>query len=264
MTTIQPNISQMLDQSRFDLEGKDARTSSAERFQASESQSADLEIVTAEGDRVTLSYGAEESLGFSSYENLARKGGGFARSAGQSLSFERGQALSLSVTGDLSESELADIGSLLAEIDGVMGKMLDGDMEGALSSALEVGGFDSIAGFEADLHVERQVYAERSYMVETAGAAGAENAGPSRGHGVPAGGDLMDQLMTEMMASIENAQVEPQNLLKPVDGYFSALMEDFAGEAPAEEPKVRLTEMLHTQLMDRLRGMIEPAEGEIA
>ena len=121
MNTIKPNMSQVMDQARYDLEGKDARAFSAQRFNASESQSADLEIVTAEGDRVTLSYGASESVGYSSYENLARQGGGFQRSAGQSLSFSREQEFSLTVEGDLSESELADINNLLSEIDGVMG-----------------------------------------------------------------------------------------------------------------------------------------------
>lgn len=263
MTTINPYVATTPNYTVSDSEVGGSRSSSASLFEAAQAQSTDLEITTAEGDRVTLSYGQETSLSLSSYENFARNGNGFSRESGESLSFESSFGFSFSVEGDLSEKELEDIGSLVNDLDSVMGRMLTGDMDGALEEALGVGSFDSITGFEANLRVEQQVYSERRYMIE----APAEGLNP----GIePAGGlldnamfdemlGLFDDMIDQMMESIDDAGVEPERIEKPVDGYFAGLKESLMEEEGGESPSVRMADLVHSRLMEKLRA--ESGEG---
>ena len=200
-------------------------------------------------------------MGFSSYENLARNGAGTQRNAGQSLSFESAQGFNISVEGDLSEAELEDIQSLLTKVDGVMGKMLEGDMDGAIAGALQMEGGDTIAGFEANLKLERTVMAERQLMGRVGGEKAAEEGG---GSGALAGGNYLKDLMNEMMASVEQAETAPEKLEQPMDNYFSALLKNLEQEKPEEDPAVKLTEMFRTQMLDQLKGMMKTDGEQVA
>lgn len=285
MTTINPNIAATPSYTSFENEVGGSRSSSASLFEAAREQSTDLEITTAEGDRVSLSYGQETSFSMSSYENIAQNGNGFVAERGESLSYESSFGFSFSVEGDLSEEELADIGSLVNDLDSVMGKMLTGDMDGALQEALGVGSFDSIAGFEANLLVEQQVYSEQSYMIEAPSVS--SNPGIGAGGGLfntaaEAGGVLsnpggslldgamfdemlgmFDDMIEQMMGSIDDSGVEPEKIEKPFEDYFAALKGSLMEEVPEESPAVQMADLIHSRLMEGLQAGFGEGDSEL-
>jgi hypothetical protein len=81
-----------------------------------EEQNTDLSIVTAEGDRVTISadYRAEATV--ATYEHLALSDAGFRIIEANMLDFKVEQDIAVSVEGELNETELADIKTLLSDL----------------------------------------------------------------------------------------------------------------------------------------------------
>jgi hypothetical protein len=111
--------------------------------------SLDLKVHTAEGDEVVLSLQASEKVEFTDYSYLNRRGYGRVTATERTGSAQ----LSVSVHGDLSDREAADIRQLVDRIE----RSLD------TGEAVSSNGLDTIA--QADFH------AERSRQVEVSRAA---------------------------------------------------------------------------------------------
>lgn len=82
----------------------------------SEEQQADLDIVTAEGDKVTLSSDYRATATLATYEHLARSDSGYRQIEAQMLDFQLGQDIAVSVDGNLNQQELTDIKALLSDL----------------------------------------------------------------------------------------------------------------------------------------------------
>ena len=124
----------------------------------------DISIMTAEGDRVTLSAKSEASGDFSTYSST-----GFLSSLeNSSLSLSISREISLLVEGDLSAEEMEDIEDLLHKIDSIAKKLFKGDIDKAISKALNIGDFDTIESLEAHLQFETSssVFVQHSGMTE--------------------------------------------------------------------------------------------------
>lgn len=131
-----------------------------------ESSNTDLVLRTKEGDRVTLN-----SSNFSELSAYAYTSEGMVRSESGTALFQKdireitlasGQSFSFSVAGELSEDELRDIESLVVGLDEVMSQMKEGDMSGAMKEALDIGSFDTVSTYSADLHFQRSVAMQSS------------------------------------------------------------------------------------------------------
>jgi len=82
----------------------------------SEEQQADIDIVTAEGDKVTLSSDYHAAASLATYEHLALSDSGYRHIEAQMLDFQMEQDIAVTVEGDLNPQELADIKALLADL----------------------------------------------------------------------------------------------------------------------------------------------------
>ena len=110
----------------------------------------DISIMTAEGDRVTLSAKSEASGTYETYNST-----GFLSSLQKSsLSLSTSREISLLVEGDLSEEEMEDIEEFLYKIDSIAKKLFKGDLDKALSKAMNIGDFDTIESLEANIQYE--------------------------------------------------------------------------------------------------------------
>ncbi len=113
-----------------------------------------ISIATREGDRISISYDEAEA-----------EDGGFTRTQGgigvYRTKTEESRFL-LEVDGELNDTEREEINTLLGKIDGVVNRMLDGDMEGALREAMGDGASETLADFQVDFHrkQENQFYIE--------------------------------------------------------------------------------------------------------
>jgi hypothetical protein len=119
----------------------------------SEDRSADIDIFTAEGDKVTLSsdYHAEATL--LTYEHLAYSNSGYEAENGRVVDTDESRTVSLSVEGALSDQEMADIQALLAELGAMFKSFLTGGGQGeggVDQNSADLSRYSSLAGFEAD------------------------------------------------------------------------------------------------------------------
>ena len=148
----------------------DAQVASYMRKQsvnAYESLNAGLTIQTKEGDTVTLSsssYAQLDSFLYDSSGVVQTAEGAAAVSVSQrEVTLTSGESFSFSVVGNLSEEELADIEAIVKGIDEIISEMAEGDMDEAVEKALEMGTYDTVSMYAADITYQRNVEA----VVET-------------------------------------------------------------------------------------------------
>lgn len=106
--------------------------------------SAQLTVVTDEGDRVTPSSRTAVSAGVGVYDF---RDGGLAAHA-ETMQFSASREFALSVEGDLSKDELKDIRRVINGVEKVTRKFLKGDLDGAARKAAKLGDLGSLAGFD--------------------------------------------------------------------------------------------------------------------
>ena len=125
----------------------------------SENVSTDLTIKTSEGDIVKLS-----TQSFYDFKSLLYdKKGRIYSDAGtitnrityREMTLQSGESFTFSVSGHLNAEELKDIEKIVKQIDHIIHDMKKGDMGNAIKKALNMGGYDTISGFSADLSVKK-------------------------------------------------------------------------------------------------------------
>ncbi len=119
---------------------------------------AGLTIQTREGDMVTLStsqYSELEAYEYSSQGVVSNEDGYAAASYNvREVTLSSGETFKFTVEGDLNEEELEDIESIITGVDGIIGEMMEGDLQDAVSQAMSMGYYDSISSYEADITVQ--------------------------------------------------------------------------------------------------------------
>ncbi|MGD9730829.1 MAG: hypothetical protein AB7U45_01500 [Desulfamplus sp.] len=143
-------------QNRGDLAQYGSLSERKEALQASQNKNLELSLTTKDGDTVTLSAGSFTEFSALSYDKSGRisnaNGNASASISSREMTLASGSQFTFSVKGSLSEQEMDDIESLVKSLDEIINKMSTGDMDDAMSQALELdSGYESISGFEADL-----------------------------------------------------------------------------------------------------------------
>ncbi len=145
-------------------ESQEGRTT-AERLrvlEASTRTQAQLNIVTADGDRVTLTARAEAGVGLADYRSLASGPGGTLAFEAQVAGFTASRSLEIVTVGDLSKEELHDIGRVVDRIKQVVKKFAKGDLEGAfkkVGKAVErFGEASTLSGFNFTLESHQRLF----------------------------------------------------------------------------------------------------------
>jgi hypothetical protein len=115
-------------------------------------QSADITILTDEGDTVRLSSREYAEADLLAYEHVSSTHSGYDRAEMQQVDFEAGSELALAVQGDLNDQEMADIQSLLSDLGAMLKAFLTGtgERDGATEVAGELDRFETISAFKAD------------------------------------------------------------------------------------------------------------------
>jgi hypothetical protein len=121
---------------------------------------AGVTIKTREGDVVRLSSTSLAQFASSEYNSrgIIRAEDGIIHQNyhQRTISLYTEESFSFSVQGDLNEQELADIDAIIQGIDGIIGQMAAGNMEEAVSRALEMDTFDSISMYAADISFQQR------------------------------------------------------------------------------------------------------------
>ncbi len=135
-------------------------------------------VVTAEGDRITLSANLAESFRSVVYQGFTRSTESEAQSRSESAGYRTLAEFGVTVEGDLSERELQDLMDLFGTIKNIFRTFLSGRGEEAFVQTVGMadgfGRFTTLAELNLDLHVQRSV------TVATAGQSVIDPAAPSK------------------------------------------------------------------------------------
>ena len=120
----------------------------------SRAQSSDFTIVTAEGDKVTLSASRSAELSFSTYDSAGKTRGSKGLSEAK---FSASREFSLAIEGDLNKEELKDIRRAIKTVMKSAGDVLKGDTEHAAERVSKLGKLDTLASIDADVQFRQEV-----------------------------------------------------------------------------------------------------------
>jgi hypothetical protein len=160
-------INQGLDQMASGQYGKDnkeaevntrmpAMASSRYSSQASQQNSMSLELMTKDGDKISLSF-KQSAQSFSYAE---QQGHQYISSAG----FEQGTEWQMDVMGSLDEGEQEALSNLLRDVEKLSGTFFSGDLGGALEQAMQLGfDGDELASMSLNLRQESFSSVSRAY-----------------------------------------------------------------------------------------------------
>jgi hypothetical protein len=148
-------------------------------------QTAEIEIYTAEGDKVTLSAMIQFEASSESYASYGRLGRSHnshhhrqdghgqdhqqnAVTGNSSASVSSTQKYSVSIEGNLNQQELQDIQKALQTIEQASQKMESGNLDGAQNKLEKLGELTSLTGISADISVQQSVTVEKGISIPAA------------------------------------------------------------------------------------------------
>ena len=128
----------------------------------STSRSLDLNLVTEEGDTVTLSMDAQVSALYLNSTSVSMEDDGDYRYSRSELSAGSSQYdFSLTIEGDFSDEEQREIRKVIKILSTMMDHLVAGNTRPDAAAVNQLSGLDTIAGLDAHMSYERQVLVAR-------------------------------------------------------------------------------------------------------
>ena len=249
------------------LEDKELQTMQQTALSVRERQDMDLEIVTSEGDVVTLSSEKQSNMDYMSYDQKGASKGKSVEMHNKALSIEVSSGFSISVKGDLNEDELKEIQMLIKEVDSVMSSMVSGEMDDAVAKAMKIGGFDTISTFEAELSIQKSTMFQQrsaSKMENYASRDSIMDSTTDKPKQLLGADASLKSLLDTMMERIEEAKLEAEKLMNPlmdsIDQLFKHYIADFSDDEDVANEKIVSLETMQQGILERVGQLIEKNE----
>lgn len=120
---------------------------------------AEVEITTAEGDRVTLFSRSKAETAYASYDSQGMLAGAETSGTTSIYQIVTTNNVAIAVEGNLSEEELADIQNLLQSVEDIFVNFISGDgtMEEDLASSLSLDSLTTLSHFDAELKYSQKI-----------------------------------------------------------------------------------------------------------
>lgn len=233
-------------------------TSELTRVTSSLHQNADVTIVTAEGDKVTLSSGSQAQVTYATYEELRYMGGHFAQFRYEALGLEVSREYSIVVDGDLNKKELRDIRKAIRTIEKMMRDFLSGNVDHAVGKAMKVSKLESISSLEASLQFERSLSVDQQFT-ERVTSEPTESAEDMTVIGDTITAGHIDKLTGEMGQVVLDSGVKPAKLFRPIQEVFSRLMKETPHTQTGfvDRPRLQAAKLIELHLLERIKRLIE-------
>jgi hypothetical protein len=229
--------------------GQDLRSLQAERAAVaavSTSKSMDVQLVTDEGDKVTISLDARAAAMYGVFEKSAME----ADDQSVQLAYEKTELsaslyereMTFTVEGDLNDEEKKDIRKALKTLDRMMNRLIHGDFKSMLGKAEKLKGLESLASIDAEMSYERTVLVAQQ---SSASAVSGPSPAPAVTPAAPV--DLAPVALAEPAVELvqkadavgEAAANEVQTAQTPMERmmvFFDQLLEDYRKQAAQLDP----------------------------
>jgi len=246
----------------------------------SEEQQADFDIVTAEGDKVTLSSDYRAVATLATYEHLAFSDSGYRHIEAQMLDFQMGQDIAVTVEGDLNAQELADIKSLLSDLGAMFKEFLTSGGQPPPGVDEDFASFSSLKSVQAQFEYSASAgyLSARSIEMtlggpvatpslpeaETSVAAAVQRAAPAVGP-TPAETQLplpveAAPIADRMAQKVRDSGVKPQKVLKLLKKFLKRFLKGLGAQGAGDAEKVKRGESTLEKFFDQVGKL--PAESE--
>lgn len=164
MSAINTTPGSYMDTLKKDYESSSNVQTSASKLSMMQKKNAEMEIVTKDGDRVTLSYNSEASSGYQTYNQQGKTGDGISWSAsGRSEYSEFGLEIGISIEGSLDKDELKDIMKAAKNLEKALDRLTDGKTDEAVSALLDAADGKTVASLESTVSLMRRVEMSNAY-----------------------------------------------------------------------------------------------------
>ncbi len=257
-------------QARDETSQKNYASVSKESMSASESRNLNLNIMTKEGDVVSLSKDSFMDFSSLSYDKSGSISSGNKNAAlnfsSRSMTLASGSSFTFSVQGDLSESELDDIESLVDSLDEIMYEMASGKMDKAFDMALGMDEFESFSEYSADLNYasafnyEQQSAWSSNSQYDKGISSGLSGFEELAGEDADSSNMLLEMMMEAMDKLAEKEDIMPKNIQKPVDQLFSHHINELKTDNDGKEPKndmIQLFEQAQQGMKDNFNRIMQ-------
>jgi hypothetical protein len=229
------------------------------RVQAEARTNADIAITTAEGDQVRLSARMVLQAAYTGYDahgRLTGQGLEVHAATAQSMASEE---TAITVAGDLSDEELADVHSLLENLGSIAADFLAGDVDGAAMHALDLGELGTLTNFDASFEYVQHVRVEQQYTVRENLEHTPANTETPRASAQKSP-DGIECFLDSMMQVAEASQIDPETLAAALPKFADRLMHALINQHGADAPKTKLAQHVLTKFAHHFNNPLASLE----
>ncbi|NLD39301.1 MAG: hypothetical protein GX654_20795 [Desulfatiglans sp.] len=209
--------------------------------------SADITIVTDDGDRVTISSSNSLETSYATYSGLLRSGSALINAEGYEYTSKLSSSLSLSITGDLDKEEYEDVLAAVKTIESLMEKSFTGSVDDLNKLAKEFVGLDSLSSLDAAISVEESMSYEQVQAVVS-------EAVESKGEGRKGRSEWakMDHALDTILKSARKSGKSHDSVRSMMNDYLTGLFAMFSEKADKNEDGIKAGQQMKDSIMNRL------------
>jgi hypothetical protein len=229
-------------------------------------QSTDIEIQTADGDKVTLSSDIKFESSAIVYENLDQTGTGYSQSQGQIISTTATSEFELSVEGTLDEQEKKEIKAVLMNLFRMAKDFITGNAATSTQEVQNLADLTTISKVNAEFDIRTHVsLAAQSYARHVAQTSVEEKPAiqQAQASNLPAVSKRVDKLTDRMIERVKDSGVEPSKILNRLHRRLSRFSRKFMNAGPAGWHKRRMMQAVMEDFARKLRKLSAENEAEM-
>jgi hypothetical protein len=221
-------------------------------------QSTDIQIQTADGDKVTLSADIKFESSAIVYEKQGQTSTGYSQSQGQIISATASSEFELTVEGTLDEQEKKEIKAVLMNLFKMVKDFITGNSSTDTEEAQNFADLTTISKVNAEFDIKTNVtIAAQSYAKHVAQTpveekpAIQEVAASNR----PAVSKRVDRLTDRMIERVKDSGVEPSKILDRLNRRLSRFSRKFMHAGPAGWHKMRMIKAIMEDFASKLKKL---------
>jgi hypothetical protein len=229
-------------------------------------QSTDIEIQTADGDKVTLSSDIKFASSAIVYEKQGQTSTGYSQSQGQIISTTANSNLELTVEGTLDEQEKKEIKAVLMNLFKMVKDFITGHASPDTEEVQNFADLTTISKVKAEVDIKAEVtIAAQSYTKYVAQTPVQEKPAiqEAAASNLPAVSKRVDKLTDRMIERVKNLGVEPSKVLNRLNRRLSRFSRKFMNAGPAGWHKRRMMQAIMEDFARKLRKLSAENEAGI-
>lgn len=195
------------------------------RVSVMDQKSVEIKLMTAEGDRITLSVNALFEESYTGYNSRGYMNGMVTGTRMETFSSFSDRWMSITLEGDLNEEELVDIQRVLAKVESLASDFFRGEIDEAVAKAIQFDDMGSVVNLKANLEYTYSMSIEQQYMAKMTGIP-SELPETVTEKKTPINGRIIRTLINEMTEAIGKSKVKPAKMAKMLPKFIDHLFDN--------------------------------------